>query len=167
MTNLAINLTIDTTLQSTILPASIEALNFDKLKFKLTSAKEAVMSKNVCQFAEQEYKRFLALKYFYPKETFVPNKLVDEFWHAHILDTKNYQMDCLKVFGSYLHHYPYFGIHDELDQQNLENAFKRTKELYEIWFGPYPDFTAAARCGDDHACHAPSSCACRVPGACK
>ena len=38
MTNLAINLTIDTTLQSTILPASIEALNFDKLKFKLTSA---------------------------------------------------------------------------------------------------------------------------------
>lgn len=75
-------------------------------------------------------------------------------------------MDCLKVFGSYLHHYPYFGIHDELDQQNLENAFKRTKELYEIWFGPYPDFTAAARCGDDHACHAPSSCACRVPGAC-
>ena len=34
MTNLAINLTIDTTLQSTILPASIEALNFDKLKFK-------------------------------------------------------------------------------------------------------------------------------------
>ena len=100
MTNLAINLTIDTTLQSTILPASIEALNFDKLKFKLTSAKEAVMSKDVCQFAEQEYKRFLALKYFYPKETFVPNKLVDEFWHAHILDTKNYQMDCLKVFGS-------------------------------------------------------------------
>lgn len=86
MTNLAINLTIDTTLQSTILPASIEALNFDKLKFKLTSAKEAVMSKDVCQFAEQEYKRFLALKYFYPKETFVPNKLVDEFWHAHILD---------------------------------------------------------------------------------
>lgn len=89
MTNLAVNLTIDTAVQSTILPASIEALNFEKLKFKLTSGKEAVMSKEVFEFAEQEYKRFLALKCFHPKETLVPNKLVDEFWHAHILDTRS------------------------------------------------------------------------------
>lgn len=167
MTNLAVNFTKDSALKCTILPASIAALNFEKLKFKLTSGKEAVMSKDVFQFAEQEYKRFLALKYFYPKETLVPNKLIDEFWHAHILDTRSYHMDSLKVFGTYLHHYPYFGIYDELDQHNLEKTFKRTKELYEIWFGPYPDFTVSARCGDDHACHAPSSCACRVPGACK
>ncbi|EEY91321.1 hypothetical protein Q8G42_00855 [Acinetobacter lwoffii] len=167
MGNLAIDFNHKATLASSNMPTSVESLNFNKLKFKLTSGKEATMSKKVCEFAEQEYKRFLALKYFYPKETLVPNKLVDEFWHAHILDTRNYHMDCLKIFGAYLHHYPYFGIHDEVDQQNLKDTFQRTKELYEVWFGPYPDFTIEARCGDDHACHAPSSCACRVPGACK
>lgn len=166
MTNLAINLTKNSALKCTILPISIATLNFEKLKFKLTSSKEFKMSKDVCDFAEQEYKRFLALKYFYPKETLVPNKLVDEFWHAHILDTNNYQIDCMKIFGAFLHHYPYFGIYDEVDQKNLETTFKRTKELYQIWFGAYPDFTTSARCAD-HACHVPTSCACRVPGACK
>lgn len=85
MSNLAINLKSDTTFHpSSVLPECIKNLNFEKLKFKLTAGSEATMTKDVCDFAEQEYKRFLALKYFYPKETFVPNKLVDEFWHAHI-----------------------------------------------------------------------------------
>jgi len=99
MGNLAIDFNHKATLASSNMPTSVESLNFNKLKFKLTSGKEATMSKKVCEFAEQEYKRFLALKYFYPKETLVPNKLVDEFWHAHILDTRNYHMDCLKIFG--------------------------------------------------------------------
>lgn len=168
MTNLTINYFKNShTNACDVLPEQIKNLNFDKLKFKMTESNEAIMPLEVFKFAEQEYKRFLALKYFYPNETLVPNKLVDEFWHAHILDTKNYQIDCLKVFGTFLHHYPYFGIHDDVDQANLQKTFSRTKELYELWFGPYPDFTNAARCGDDHACHAPSSCACRVPGACK
>ena len=63
MTNLAINLTKNSALKCTILPISIATLNFEKLKFKLTSSKEFKMSKDVCDFAEQEYKRFLALKY--------------------------------------------------------------------------------------------------------
>ena len=150
-----------------IIPACIQELDFKKLKFKLSQSKESKFSVEVCDFAEIEYKKFLTLKLLNPETALVPNQVVDEFWHAHVLDTKSYHEDCQKVFGHYLHHYPYFGIFSDEDYSELENTFTKTKQLYEMWFGAHPEYLTATRCGDDHACHAPSSCACRVPSACK
>lgn len=65
----------------------------------------------------------------------VPNKIMDIFWHYHILDTRAYHKDCEAVFGHYLHHFPYFGMRGEQDAQNLKNAFYKTKELYLETFG--------------------------------
>lgn len=148
--------------------SAVAALDFTKLKWKLTEAGEgAKLSREAADLAEQEYRRFLTLKRMYPGVDFVPNKLVDEFWHAHILDTMSYHADCQSVFGYYLHHYPYFGIHDAKDRQDLEDAFADTQRIYELHFGPYPTAaTEAARC-KDHACHAESECRCRTPNACK
>jgi len=145
----------------------VEALNFDRLKWKLCESGEAKMSKEECSLAEREYRRYLTLKVLYPQTELVPSKPADEFWHAHILDTAAYQQDCDTVFGYFLHHFPYFGIFGDEDYQNLVSAFSHTKGLYEQHFGKYPEkVDSAARCAD-HACHAPSSCACRTPGACK
>lgn len=35
-----------------------------------------------------------------------PDKDVDEYWHAHILHTKQYAEDCQRYFGYFLHHEP-------------------------------------------------------------
>ncbi|APX93774.1 hypothetical protein BWR19_12955 [Halomonas sp. 1513] len=146
---------------------SVEGLNFDRIKWKLCESGEAKMTKEECDLAEQEYRRYLTLKKLYPGVELVPNKLLDEFWHAHILDTVAYHADCDAVFGFYLHHFPYFGIYGEEDYQNLVSAFDKTKELYELHFGEYPErLDNAARC-EDHPCHVPSECACRAPGTCK
>lgn len=146
---------------------AVAALDFQKLKWKLTESKEAKMSRTDCAAAEREYRRYLSLKVMYPGVELVPNKLLDEFWHAHILDTVAYHEDCNKVFGHYLHHFPYFGIYGEDDYQSLVSAFEKTKTLYEKHYGPYPEqLDDPSRC-EDHACHAPSECACRSPGACK
>jgi len=151
----------------------VNTINFEKLKWKLTKSTEATWTEAICEFAELEYKKFLTLKMLYPKVSFVPSKLVDKFWHEHILDTKSYAEDCDTLFGAFIHHYPYFGIYGDEDQQALQTAFEETIKLYESHFGSYPteqlfgkQSTEAARC-DDHACHVPSSCRCRVPGACK
>ena len=45
----------------------------------------------------------------------VPCKLVDELWHAHILDTRAYRDDCYRIFGFFYDHYPYFGLRDAAD----------------------------------------------------
>lgn len=152
------------------LSSEVSSLNFQRLRYKYTTSSDAEFSKATWDHAELEYRRFLDLKKIYPAISFVPSKLVDKIWHAHILDTQAYREDCLAVFGKFIDHFPYFGIYGKDDYSNLQDAFKETISLYEKHFGPYPSASSlesnAARC-QDHACHAPSSCACRVSGACK
>lgn len=150
------------------LAPSVASLCFDRLKHKYTQTTEAEMTEQEWDFAEQEYRRFLTLKVLYPNVALVPSKMIDEVWHAHILDTRAYREDCEKVFGRFIDHYPYFGIYGEDDYQMLQAAFAETIELYERHFGDYSGKASlnATRC-QDHACHVGSECACRVKGACK
>jgi len=71
----------------------------------------------------------------HPRDKIVPNKLVDAFWHAHILDTMKYAADCEHVFGHFVHHFPYFGLRGEEDARELQDAFATTKQRYENLFG--------------------------------
>ena len=152
----------------TWLETKVSALDFSRLKFKNTQSAENRMTEDAWDFAEIEYRRFLQLKKLYPGISLVPSKQVDEIWHQHILDTRAYREDCEALFGHFLDHYPYFGIYGKDDYEKLQDAFKETVSLYEKHFGQYPNPSPlnATRCSD-HACHAPSECACRVPGACK
>ena len=152
------------------LEMNVSRLDFGRLKHKYTGSSEAEMSVRDWDMAELEYRRFLTLKCFYPAIALVPSKAVDAIWHAHILDTRAYREDCNQVFGRFIDHYPYFGIYGKDDYQELTSAFSQTVSLYEKHFGAYPgggEEAQAMRCGDDHSCHAKSSCACRVSGACK
>lgn len=81
------------------------------------------------------YKRFLHLLYLYPHSTIVPTQEIDEVWHQHILDTRKYDQDCQWLFGYFVHHYPYFGMGSDAEQQALETAFSRTQSLFVEQFG--------------------------------
>lgn len=151
------------------LEMQVSQLNFQRLKHKYTASSEAEMSAAQWDASELEYRRFLTLKCLYPTVALVPSKQVDAIWHAHILDTRAYRENCLQVFGRFIDHYPYFGIYGQDDYQELKSAFAHTVALYEQHFGAYPGGgceVQAMRC-KDHACHVPTTCACRVEGACK
>jgi len=164
------NLAVFKKMPSLVMPnqlaVEVSKLNFQRLKHKTTQTPDAEMSAEQWDKAEVEYRRFLSLKKWYPGISLVPSKLVDKIWHAHILDTRAYREDCNNVFGRFIDHYPYFGIYGEDDYQSLQQSFAKTIELYERHFGSYPENTMASRC-EDHSCHVPSECACRVAGACK
>lgn len=152
-----------------LLSSKVEAIDFSRLRHKYTASSEAEMTEQEWDFSEQEYRRFLDLKVLYPGVSLVPSKIVDKIWHAHILDTKSYREDCQLVFGKFMDHFPYFGIYGKEDYASLQSAFSKTVSLYEKHYGPYPSgspLNTASRC-EDHACHVPSECACRVEGACK
>ena len=145
----------------------VESLDFSAIKRKMLDPVEGNgLSTDEIELAEREYRRFLSLRIYERSIDLVPSRLVDEFWHAHILDTLAYVRDCQEVFGEYLHHYPYLGIGSDVARHELKQAFEKTKAAYEEYFGPYPHEMSASRC-QDHACHVPTSCACRVPGACR
>jgi hypothetical protein len=88
---------------------------------------------------EKDYIKFLALNKtlmdFDQEFKMIPNRFIDEFWHAHILDTEKYAKDCQQVFGQYFHHYPYYGMRNEEDRKDwLENAYI-CQEIWEISYG--------------------------------
>jgi hypothetical protein len=127
--------------------ADIDATDFTMIKAKLQDGEEGPgWSLGKCETVEQEYKRFLALKRAYPDKEIVPDRLVDTFWHQHILDTEKYAMDCSNLFGYFLHHYPYFGMQGAEDYANLCAAFRETRELYGSHFGPSSQQSDQSRC---------------------
>lgn len=96
------------------------------------------------EFVETWYRRYLWLCRKYSKETLVPLKAIDEFWHNHILDTAKYAADCGRVFGYFLHHFPYFGVRGESDRAAWLSAQRDTEALFVLEFGQsYAAFDAA------------------------
>lgn len=102
----------------------------DKLLCRTWSSVEA-------EVGIQYYKNFLFLnkKYLSEFPVLPPMLEVDEVWHHHILDTRQYMKDCEKIFGYYFHHYPYFGTRNSSDKENLDVAFELIQNLHEIEFG--------------------------------
>lgn len=137
----------------------IAGINLEMIKMKMQHPHEG---KNwTPEFADEmevEYKRFLHLNKKFPKVGIVPTDDIDEMWHYHILDTRAYIKDSEAVFGGYFHHFPYFGIRGEEDEQNLKNTFEATKELYFNEFGENMLRNKASDCWHDcqsrcwHAC---------------
>lgn len=139
----------------------IEAIDFTMVKLKIRDNEEGLgWSAAQSDAAELEYQKFLALKRTYPEKEIVPNKMVDLFWHQHILDTRKYAEDCQTIFGYFMHHFPYFGMKDEQDMQNLVDAFEETKELYQLHFSD--EFT-----GEAPKCKAPKCRTACKPMKCK
>ena len=127
------NLELET--QSLVSTVDIATISFEMIKIKLQDEEEgAGWSEEECAIAETEYIKFLALKRVYPALEIVPHKQIDIFWHFHILDTEKYAKDCDRIFGYFLHHYPFFGMNGDQDAQNLIDAFEETKVLYRYHF---------------------------------
>lgn len=123
-------------------PALQEALErVNRLEFKMLKMKmveEHDWTPEFCDEVEALYRRFLALNARYPDRKICPTGPIDEFWHAHILDTRAYMRDCEDIFGYYLHHFPYFGMRGPEDHAALEKAFRESVEMFIIHFGIDP-----------------------------
>jgi hypothetical protein len=129
----------------------VSVLDLSDIRLKLADPVEGNgYSPEHLDLMEQEYRRFLAMHIAYPDAEVVPCHIVDEMWHAHILDTIAYRRDCEAVFGEFLDHYPYFGLRSEEEAQELDSAYADTLTIYESEFGTPPDGTwiaaDAARC---------------------
>lgn len=114
----------------------VQRLDFSILKRKL--GQEKGWSPEYQNDVEDLYRRFLALNIVYRNRKICPTGPIDEFWHAHILDTRAYARDCDELFGEYLHHFPYFGMRGPDDRADLEAAFDQSRTLFVRHFGIDP-----------------------------
>lgn len=148
----------------------IDQLDLGPIKFKLVVGDDGPKwSAAQAQLAETWYKRFLILNLKYPKSVIVPNKIIDQFWHQHILDTRKYAQDCESAFGAFLHHFPYFGIRNAEDATNLKHTFEQTKDLFEREFGEslqVLEIAFSASLSASSVCQG-SECGSAGPGSCE
>lgn len=127
------NLTVDE------LRVMIEAIDLTWIKRKIMDRRKGKgWTQEKADEMEQRYKRFLFLFATSVDARIVPTLDVDAMWHQHILDTMAYFADTERVFGMYLHHFPYFGMRSEDDARQLDEAFMDTCRRYEEMYGePY------------------------------
>lgn len=135
--------------ESNLMMRGIEDLDLGMIKRKLMDPEEGEgWSAEFCDLVGREYARFLSLTRAYPDLAIVPSGPVDKFWHNHILDTQQYGPDCERVFGFFLHHFPYFGMRGSEDAENLTRSWEMTIDVYVKHFGTPPAglWDAGTRC---------------------
>ena len=114
------------------LTEKIRSLDLEPIKFKMMSEEDgAGMTLEAVNKLERQYKFFLLAIGKNPGMSIVPTKSIDEMWHYHILDTELYMAQCKEVFGRFVHHFPYFGIRNNQDAENLKSAFEKSLPIYE------------------------------------
>lgn len=123
---------------------AIDTLDFSRMKAKLLHPQHRDWTIESLEQAERGYRQFLKLAAKYPETPAVPSELVDAFWHAHILDTRRYAEDCLRIFGYLLHHDPYVGIDGPEDEARLMAMAAASDTLSVREFGS--PLTSAAYC---------------------
>jgi len=133
----------------------INSIDLSMVKAKLMDEDEGQgWTEDYADYAERRYRHYLCMIHLNPDGPCVPTKDIDLFWHQHILDTRAYAVDCEKLFGEFLHHYPYFGMRGEEDAQNLEDTFEETKILYAQLFGEdYCTEFKGKEISDSASCH--------------
>lgn len=127
----------------TELPASIQ--NLDLTAESLRFMRDGGYTPDDAQRAEFLYRCFLALCATGAEVT--PSEFVDDFWHAHLADTRKYMIDCDTVCGRFIHHDP------KIQGADMERRFAFTNELMRQRFGvdmkgvPSACGSVAASCG--------------------
>ncbi len=147
-----LDLTITRSMSVDAAMAKLDLLDLRMIRLKLADPEEGQgWSVDELDAYEREYRRFLALNLMYQDQAIVPSHNVDMFWHAHILDTAAYRVDCEKVFGEFFDHFPYFGMRGDDDAADLAVAYDETLGLYALNFGTSPEEIWAAgkpkKCG--------------------
>lgn len=81
-----------------------------------------------------EYRAFLqVVRDAEPGFFAAPTKAIDIVWHHHILDTQKYFSDTEKLFGRYLHHYPYSGVFGDRDaEQQSERGNETRRRMADV-----------------------------------
>ena len=112
----------------------VALLDFTALKRKIETTEG--WSADAVAEGEKLYRNYLSLAMVYPHKSLSPSLAIDEFWHAHILDTRAYTADCEMLFGRYLHHVPLGGADGSILDAVIGNAaYAQTCELFRKHFG--------------------------------
>jgi hypothetical protein len=89
------------------------------------------------------YRAYLSMRLKRGRRRFLAiDKKADKIWHAHIVNTVQYQKDCDRIFGRFLHHtpLPHPNLTAPQKVQYVKDVAEYTVEC-KVWVRPQPDST--------------------------
>lgn len=140
---------------STALPQTVAARAAEALaviaSLDLSMVRKKVVAlegwdERIADYSELRYRRFLSMHLMDCTLPLVPPHDIDAWWHQHILFTREYARDCLRLFGGFLHHSPASGADEEaelLRQEYLKVASFYYEAFGEDYSATDPEGTAA------------------------
>ncbi|SKB31050.1 glycine-rich domain-containing protein [Malaciobacter marinus] len=131
----------------------VETLDFTLAIEKLQTQSTGGWTKKRAIKAVNDYKKYLAITKVLDGYQLVPNGDIDEIWHYHIMDTRQYVKDCYEIFGGFLHHYPYFGMIDEENEKKWLETQEVSQNIWKNLFNEDLYYTEAQKC--------PQACPCQ------
>ena len=134
-------------MDSAVLERSVSAL-VEIPTFDLSYVERQLSSDPLCsvwapgrlEMAIKEYRRFLAFCKFFPQKSIGIGCDADKVWHRHILNTRQYDVNCSEYFGYFLHHTP------ESEADENAEAQRETNALWVKFFGESRKPHAQATC---------------------
>lgn len=135
--------------------AKTQKWNFELAIQKLVEANSEQWNFVRAEKAVLDYQRYMAVTKALGGVQLVPNGDIDEIWHMHVLDTRAYMQDCDALFGEYLHHYPYFGMLGEENQQQWFDVQAQSEQFWQRLFNEplYRNDSVAQKCPQACPCH--------------
>ncbi len=135
--------------------ATTQKWNFELAIQKLVEANSEQWNFVRAEKAVLDYQRYMAVTKALGGVQLVPNGDIDEIWHMHVLDTRAYMQDCDALFGEYLHHYPYFGMLGEENQQQWFDVQAQSEQFWQRLFNEplYRNDSVAQKCPQACPCH--------------
>lgn len=116
-------------------------LNFERIRLLMLNQSADVSLPQNWEAACHQYRCFLGLKQRYPSQLLVPPPAAQQLWQAHILDTRTYRSDCVRLLQRFLDHLPFLGLYGPNDQQQLQEARAACSELLLRHYGADALFT--------------------------
>ena len=111
------------------MPFAPEILELDLEPISYIAAVEYGWSLEQTDAAELKYRAFLQAILNYPGEAIAPGRDCDLYWHMHLLDTRRYWDDCMRIFGRFIHHFPYSGLRGADDLKQQRRRFIRSQRI--------------------------------------
>ncbi len=131
-------------LQTVSLSSAQQVLLSRVMEFDFSREKQYLVNrwkknKETIERMETEFKRYMFLRALYPELRLPISKGVDDFWHAAVLSTRNYENFCLGTLGAFMHHNP--TVNEEENWMLMPEYLNNTIRLYRDYFGdPSKDF---------------------------
>ena len=79
---------------------------------------------------------FILVKYRDQYKEIPPTFEIDEIWHNHILDTRQYTENCEVLYGEYIHHNPWLFMKDD-KTQDFEKMFRLSKLMRRLFLDEF------------------------------